>query len=385
MAADVDLDEPDGRRVHVSEVARGLGAIASVDLVAHGADPRIAGVAHVAVPRWGGAGRIAALTLVTARTLMLRRRRASAVYLRHDPGTVPVALLARLLRYRLVLEVNAISVDLQRDAPRGLGGRLKAAVKAVGDRRAVRAAHAVVVVSAELRDSVAALRRDGARAVHVIPNGADTRTFHPMDAAAAAGRAGLDPSAEHVVFTGTLTWWMDLATLVDAFAQVHAERPATRLVIVGDGPERPAVEQRAAGLPVVLTGALADRARVADHVAAARVCVAPADPRLRTARSPLKVLEYLASGRPVVASDVAGNRDPIDLTGGGVLVPPDDPRAMASAILALLADPERAERIGAEAAAIVAADHSWMSVCDRLQPLLGIRDARARRSDAARP
>ena len=54
-------------------------------------------------------------------------------------------------------------------------------------------------------------------------------------------------------------------------------------------------------------------------------------------------------------------------------------------ILALLADPERAERIGAEAAAIVAADHSWMSVCDRLQPLLGIRDARARRSDAARP
>jgi len=122
MAADVDLDEPDGRRVHVSEVARGLGAIASVDLVAHGADPRIAGVAHVAVPRWGGAGRIAALTLVTARTLMLRSRRASAVYLRHDPGTVPVALLARLLRYRLVLEVNAISVDLQRDAPRGLGG-----------------------------------------------------------------------------------------------------------------------------------------------------------------------------------------------------------------------------------------------------------------------
>jgi glycosyltransferase involved in cell wall biosynthesis len=87
----------------------------------------------------------------------------------------------------------------------------------------------------------------------------------------------------------------------------------------------------------------------------------------------------------VVASDVAGNRDPIDLTGGGVLVPPHDPAAMAGAITELLADPERAARIGEEAAAIVAADHSWTAVVDRLRPLLGIRDARARRSDAARP
>ena len=383
MAADVDLDEPDGRRVHVSEVARGFGAIASVDLITRGADPGIAGVSHVAVPGWRGPARIAALTLTAARTLAVRRSRTSALYLRHDPGTVAIALLARLFAYRLVLEVNAISVDLQRERPRGAAARLKAAVKATGDRRAVRAAHAVVVVSAELRDSVAALRRDGARAVHVIPNGADTRTFHPMDAAEAAVRAGLDPAAEHVVFTGTLTWWMDLGTLLAAFAEVVAARPAARLVIVGDGPERSAVERQAAGLPVVLTGALADRARVADHVAAARVCVAPADPALRTARSPLKVLEYLACGRPVVASDVAGNRDPIDLTGGGVLVPPHDPAALALAITALLADPERAARMGADAAAIVAADHSWTAVVDRLQPLLQIRDARARRSDAA--
>src|SRR5689334_23005161 len=167
MAADVDLDEPDGRRVHVSEVARGLGAVASVDLVVHGADPGLPGVRHVPVRPARGPGRIAALTWAATRTLVARRRRAAAVYLRHDPGTVPIALVARLLRYRLVLEVNAISVDLQREAPRGAAARLKAGVKAFGDRRAVRAAGSVVVVSAELRDSVARLRRDEIGRAHV--------------------------------------------------------------------------------------------------------------------------------------------------------------------------------------------------------------------------
>ncbi len=371
LAADVDLDEPDGRRVHVSEVARGLGAIADVDLVVRGSDPGIAGVRAVAVPRWRGLWRLVALTGVAARTLV-RRRSAGVLYLRHDPGTVLIAVLARVLRYRLVLEVNAMSVDIQRDRPEGVPARIKAAVKALGDRLAVRSADAVIVVSAQLRDGVARLRKNGAADVHVIPNGADTRTFCPMDAAEAAGRVGLDPADEHVVFTGTLTWWMDLDTLLQAFALVAEARPAARLVVVGDGPERERLEQLGAtsGGRVLFTGAIAGRARVADYVAAARVCVAPTDPAMRTARSPLKMLEYLAAGRPVVATDLPGNRDPVVATGGGILVPPSDAKALAEGILELLNDPRRATGLGDAAAAIVAAEHSWTAVVGRIEPLL---------------
>lgn len=387
MVADVDLDHPDGRRVHVSEVARGLGGIAAVDLVVHGGDPGIAGVHHVAVPRWSGRWRIVALTAVAARILVRRRRPAGILYLRHDPGTVAIALLARLLRYRLVLEVNAVSVGIHRNPPEGVPARIKAAVKAVGDRCALRSAQAVVVVSAELREDVARLRRDGAATVHVIANGADTRTFHPMDAAAAAARLGLDAGDEHVVFTGTLTWWMDLDTLLAAFALVAGRRPAARLVIVGDGPERDRLEQRSvtSGGRVLFTGAIADRARVADYVAAATVCVAPTDPAMRTARSPLKTLEYLAVGRPVVATDLPGNRDPVVATGGGVLVPPSDAPTLAEAILSLLDDPQRAAGIGSAAATIVAAEHSWSAVVGRIEPLLQLRGARAQPAASARP
>lgn len=210
-----------------------------------------------------------------------------------------------------------------------------------------RAAHrwddVVVCVSADER---AAGERHGVRGrLEVVPNGVDLARFPRVDAAgrdAARSRLGL-PSGPLVVCVGRLTEQKGHRLLLDAWPGVLAVVPAARLAVVGDGPERAALEARAAGLgvagSVLLAGARDD---VADWYAAADVV---AFASLHGEAMALTPLEAQASARSVVATDVAGVRDSLG-PGSGEVVPPRDLAALAGALSRRLRDPELAEQEG---------------------------------------
>lgn len=221
------------------------------------------------------------------------------------------------------------------DAPGSGGARgLAKRTKAVVDRRLVRRrADAVVAVSTAL---AAQLHAAGFDEVVVIGGFVPDPTSPPS-------RPGDD-----VVFVGRLAAEKRPEVAVRAFAEVAARHPATTLHLVGEGPRRAGLEALVADLGLggrVRFHGTVEQDRVAEHLAAARVVVAPSERE----SFGLVVTEAMVAGRPVVASDIPAFREQVTdgvdgwLAGGTTDV--------AAALEEALADPEEATRRGRAAAA----------------------------------
>src|SRR5207245_1792447 len=160
--------------------------------------------------------------------------------------------------------------------------------------------------------------------------------------------------------------------LVEAFARLHERAPDARLLLVGDGPARAAVcaDLSACGLNGVVhcTGAVAPR-EVPGLLTSADVAVAPYPQATGFYFSPLKVYEYLAAGRAVVASRVGQLETVIRHDVNGLLCPPGDAGALAAALERLRCEPALRARLGRAARATVLYKHTWDAVAARVLEL----------------
>jgi glycosyltransferase involved in cell wall biosynthesis len=235
--------------------------------------------------------------------------------------------------------------------------------------RAFGAASALLAVSSALARRLD--RHPAARGrVHVVPNAVAPERFP-------AGLPATRPAAEGVFtvgFLGSLKPWHGLALLAEAFARLRARRPASRLLVVGDGPGRAAFEsalaERGAREAAELTGSVPPEA-VPGLLASMDVAVAPYPPQAEFYFSPLKVYEYMAAGLPVVASRIGQIEEAIRDGVDGVLCPPGDGPALAAALLRLADEPALRARLGGAARQIVIAERTWSAVAERIVSLAG--------------
>ena len=363
-----------GASVHVQEVLRALAARgAAVELFCSrtGGDPppglEDVKIHHLPAPPKGDLA-VRERKLLAANADLERALTAAgtfdAVYERYSLWSFAGMEHAARTGAAGLLEVNAPLVEEQA-AHRGLLDRPGA--EAVADR-AFGAASALLAVSGELAGRLN--RRPGVGGgVHVVPNGVDPARF-PKDLAPSRPA----PGRFTVGFVGTLKPWHGLPVLVEAFRRLHREDPASRLLLVGDGPERGRLERDLRGLPgaAELTGAV-DPDEVPGLLASMDVAVAPYPVGGGFYFSPLKVYEYLAAGLPVVASRVGQLRKLIVSGENGVLCPPGDAEALAGALLALRRSPGLGRRLGERGRARVIRDHSWDAVAGRILSLAGSR------------
>jgi glycosyltransferase involved in cell wall biosynthesis len=200
------------------------------------------------------------------------------------------------------------------------------------ERRAARWGTAIVCVS-EAERSLG--ERHGIKASwRVIPNGVDLEAWPEAsdeERPAARGRLGLDERPT-VVCVGRLSRQKGQDVLLEAWPAIVEGVPEAQLVLVGDGPDEQSLRS-SAGPRVHLVGKRAD---VADWLAAADVVAFPS----RWEGMSLGMLEAMATGRSVVASDVGGAREALGGEAGAV-VPPGDAAALASGIVERLRDPAR--------------------------------------------
>jgi glycosyltransferase involved in cell wall biosynthesis len=284
----------------------------------------------------------------------------SFVYERYSLWSYGAMEFARHAGIPALLEVNAPLIEEQAQF-RVLVDRA-AAVECA--ERAFAAATALLAVSEEVGDWLRGFPAAHGK-IHIVPNGIRPERFpETLEAALPA-----PPGVFTVGFVGTLKAWHGLATLVEAFYLLHGRIPQTRLVIVGDGPEREKITADVAlrGLTksTIFTGAVAPE-QVPGLLASMDVAVAPYPPMEHFYFSPLKVYEYMASGRPVVASRIGQLQTVIDSERNGLLVPPGAASALAASLERLQHQAEFRLRLGKAARQTVLAKFTWEAVADKI-------------------
>lgn len=192
------------------------------------------------------------------------------------------------------------------------------------------------------------VQRRGARRVVLVPNGADAAMFDPH-------ATGVDFREEHhlegrfvALYAGAHGLSNDLGVVLDA-ARLLSNRPEICIVLLGDGKDKPALVAAAGHLELrnVVFLPPVPKAGMAEALAAADACIAILKPvSLYKTVYPNKVFDYMAAGRPVICAIDGAIRKVVEAAEGGVFVPPGDPEALAKAIRALAADPDRCHEMG---------------------------------------
>lgn len=234
------------------------------------------------------------------------------------------------------------------------------------------AAERIVCVSESAKAHLMATWKVKADKIVVLPNGVDTKRFRPYPEEQSQVRAKLGVDSNPlVVFVGSFFEWHDIATLLNAFAQVLGAYPSARLVLVGDGRQRQAMMQRVVDLgidhAVNFTGFIPHDA-VPRLVSAADIAIAPY-PAMKQDLwlSPLKLFEYMASGTAIVASKVGQVAQVLEDERNGLLVPPGDTAAMASALKRLIDDTGLRLQLSKQARNDAVQKYSWENYISRLE------------------
>jgi glycosyltransferase involved in cell wall biosynthesis len=212
----------------------------------------------------------------------------------------------------------------------------------------------------------------------VNPNAVDPRQFRPdVDGARVRRQLGFDSSAV-IGFSGTFGAWHGIPTLVRAIPLVLQARPHARWLLIGDGPQRKLAEDLLRERPclrrtVRITG-LVPHVEMPAYLAACDVLVSPHGRQADGGEffgSPTKLYEYMAAGRPIVASRVGQIADVLVDGTSGLLVEPEDPEALANAIVRLVDDACLRVRLGTAARHAAEQHHTWRHNAERIAACLG--------------
>lgn len=235
----------------------------------------------------------------------------------------------------------------------------------------MRLATRVVVVSNALKDRIVDRLSLNPHKALVVHNGADVELFSTPqdDKPHAEWGCGDSPT---IVFVGSFKPWHGIDLLVEGFDKVHNVLPDVKLVLVGDGPGRPLIEQQVASLGLqqaVSISGVVDHQQVASLVGEAEVAVASYPKQGNgVIQAPLKIVEYMAAGKAIVAPRMQ-SFEVLEDGKTAVLVEPGDADELAMAILELLNDVDLRERLGQAAAREARTKYSWKRSLDELEQL----------------
>lgn len=362
LALGRDLSQPDAGTTHTLSIVDALArAGADVTLAAKGFGAKPPRAKTLIVAGLKPFGRQPARSLPAE--LIAAAREADIIHERAEESGGAGVKLARAAAKPIVLEINT-----------PLSGQKNALLRRLADmnlRRQARAAAAVITQTPIARNIIEGYTQ---RAVYIVPNGADPEVFSPSvppaDVPGSSGRMV-------VAFAGSLRPWHGVEDLIIAGAKVLERRGDAFFLVVGGGRRQAELEKMAAAHlgrgGYHFTGAVAP-SEVPGYLARADVLAAPFAPgrdrvrRRQFARygmwwSPVKIFEYMAMERPIVAS--AAGMIPEYLAGCGATFAVGDASALSATLLEMLAEPRLRADLAAAARKRLVAEYTWERAAER--------------------
>ncbi len=275
-------------------------------------------------------------------------KRPDVVYMRRMNSIIP-ALYAKLRSVLLFYEVNDDPFRKAYHKGSKIAFEIRARLAAKLDEINLSLCNILFVISPaikrKIQERIPALPSDKFR---VTPSGANTELFKPLGRNKCRSTLDLDPQKKYVGFIGTLLSHQGIDVLIDAAPLILGKEPQSLFLIIGEGPMKRFWQNRIVKEELenwfIFPGQV-DYEEMPVWIGSMNVCVAPF---LKTAglRSPVKLFDYMACGRAVVASSIKGTTDEFLSSGAIKLIPPENPSRLAEAITELLHHSEKADQMG---------------------------------------
>ncbi len=316
--------------------------------------------------RYYGTTKLVAVTIAATIALMRLALRRNADVI-HIAKAQPMNGVAGWLASRLRQQGLYVDCDDDEAASNRFGAEWQRSIVAWWEKRLPSLARGVTVNTTFLRDRCINAGIPLHR-VRLVPNGFDPDRFQTVPQGAVESlrqRWGLS-GRRVVLYLGSVSLTNHpIQLLMDAFLEVRRQLPTALLLIVGTGEDmatvRHAIHERELTNSVVLAGH-ADPSLVASIYASSDLSVDPVfDDDTARARSPLKIVESMAMGIPVVTGDVGDRARMLANGRGGLLVTPGNSSALAEGIVTLLQDPSRRVTM-AEQARVLSQEFRWDSL-----------------------
>ena len=307
------------------------------------------------------------LPLLFVHSLM---KRVDLIYSRYHPleilATYPIK---KIFGTKYIVEVNgAMKEDSKMRGEPGW----KIEIYSMLEKRLFDLADKIVTVTDNLRNYLVREYSLSPSKIQVIPNGTNVDIFHPMDKKRSREKLDIPLESTVLCFVGSLRPWHGVENIIEILPELINRIPDLRLMVVGDGPLMKTLKQQVKALSigqrVIFTGKIR-REKVPLYINNSDICVAPFDSERNkvTGLSPLKVFDYMACGKPIIATDVGGLGKLIEKYSVGIVISPGNPVELAEAILHLTSDKELQEKLGRAGREIAVGKFSWQEISRKVE------------------
>lgn len=375
LALDINISGRSGDSVHVRELASSLAKLGNnITLVAwsdkESSDElqALENQSNLSVSIFNPTTRFRLLkdflTILLCRKLA-KEHQIDVIYERRYSAKVST-ILSKILRIPFVVEINGLveeEAELQGKAEKQ--NRFTKRIKKQVHQFFFKSADKIVAVTPGIKEELQKRYNIPPEKIIVIPNGANTDVFRPMELDAVKKELGLSQKSKYICFVGNLAPWQGVEYLIEAAPIILEKVPEARFLIVGDGMLRTELEGMVKKLELqrkfIFTGSVPFE-HVPKYINASDVCVAPF---IRGRKcSPIKVFEYLACRKPVIISDIGADIELFVHSNFLIVVPPEDSVELANAVSKRLNDENVQKYVCKDNGEFIIKKYSWKNTAE---------------------
>jgi len=293
----------------------------------------------------------------------IKHTKPHVIYSRISMFTISPLILSKLFRIPYVVEINGLMTD---EMKLSNTSKLIIQVSKIVEKFNYKYAKKIVVVNQGIKEGIIKLYNIPNEKIIVINNGANIDIFQPMNSENIKKELNLDKNYNYVGFSGSFKPWHGIESIVKSAPFILDKVENTKFLLVGDGEIKREIIKMVNDLNIEEHFIFIDRVsydNVPRYINAFDVCVILKKKDILG--SPLKLWEYMACGKPVVATRTEDFAILAE-NNAGLLVNPENLQELANAIIKLLQNLELMRRMGENGRKYVAENQSWESVAKRV-------------------
>ncbi len=293
----------------------------------------------------------------------IKKNKIDLIYTRQGLSLIAPAALSKLLSTPYITEINGNIEDelLSYGLP-----KFYIKISKLVERYCYKKATKIISVTQKIKESIIKKYKIPAKKIIVLENGVDSNKFKPL--------WRYQNNKEKIIgYIGNFASWQGVEYLIEAISIIKKNIPDVKCMIVGDGPERNELEDLSIkfGLKenIIFKGHI-NHTSIPKYINSFYLCVAPKKKVLKNGGgSPFKIYEYASCGKPTISTKIPGTEF-ISKNDCGIIVEPNNSRALAEAIAKLLNNPKLAENMGRNGRKAILNGHSWRNVAERTQKVI---------------